>query len=127
MGLSVFPYIDEIFKQRKSIVDQYDNALQSEDIQKLRLRENTKWNYCYYPVIFENESTLKRIKQALEAESIFPRRYFYPSLDQLPYIDNQSNCSVSRRVASCILCLPLFVGLEHKDVQLITNIILSNL
>lgn len=127
MGLSVLPYMELIYTERKLIVELYDKELQSVNIQRLMLRDETDWNFCYYPIIFENEATLQRVKRALEAEEIYPRRYFYPSLDQLPYLGNETNCPISRQVASSILCLPLYVDLEKEDVLRITKVIKSNL
>lgn len=127
MGLSVFPYLEHIFSERKSIVDHYNHSFEGTSLKLLKIRENTTWNYCYYPVVFENEQQMLKVKLALEAGGIYPRRYFYPSLDTLPYVDTSALCKVSRQIASSILCLPLYVGLGQKDVQKITNIITSNL
>ena len=56
----------------------------------------------------------------LNALKIFPRRYFYPSLDTLPYIKDQE-CLVSRNISSRILCLPLYHDLEIDNIELICN------
>ena len=36
-----------------------------------------------------------------------PRRYFYPSLNTLPYVNNQ-NMPISEDISKRILCLPLY-------------------
>ncbi len=127
MGLSIIPYIEKIFQERKSIVALYNDILPTHGIQKLKLRAHTDWNYCYYPVIFQNETVLKRVKEALELQNIFPRRYFYPSLNQLPYINMESDCATSKQVASSILCLPLYVGLAKEHINRISEVITKNL
>ena len=45
----------------------------------------------------------------MEEINIFPRRYFYPSLDELnEQLDLESQpCPVSQSVARAILCLPM--------------------
>src|SRR5690606_523359 len=58
MGLCVLPYMDEILRYRKQIVEFYDNYLDFNTVTKLKIRESTSWNYSYYPVIFENEEKL---------------------------------------------------------------------
>jgi hypothetical protein len=55
----------------------------------------------------------------IEKQYIFPRRYFYPSLNLLPYL-NSENMLISEHVARKILCLPLYAGLDH---ELLINII----
>ena len=79
----------------------------------LQIRELTDWNYSYYPIIFDSEEILLKIEEKLYKANIYPRRYFYPSLEKLPYI-NENNCPISEDISSRILCLPLYVGLE-KD------------
>lgn len=124
MGLSVFPYMMDILKSRKKIAETYSANLPRQ--KTIKLRENTQWNYSYYPIIFNREEELIRIKTALEAQKIFPRRYFYPSLDTLPYVSGY-NCKVSQDIARRILCLPLYVGLEKSNQEKIIDIIKQSL
>ena len=79
-------------------------------------------NHAYYPVIFSNGEAMLRVKAALEAEQVFPRRYFYPSLDTLPYVKAEA-CPVSRSIAERVLCLPLYPGLAEGDVERIAGIV----
>ncbi|MFN4122581.1 MAG: DegT/DnrJ/EryC1/StrS family aminotransferase [Flavobacteriales bacterium] len=125
MGLAVFPYIEEIFAARQSITDLYQTQLQHPDIQQMLLREHTQWNYSYFPVIFRDEKICLKIEAALKACNIVPRRYFYPSLNSLPYVTYRP-MPVAEKVAASILCLPLYHGLNEKDVQQIIEIILKN-
>ncbi|WP_040278213.1 DegT/DnrJ/EryC1/StrS family aminotransferase [Psychroserpens damuponensis] len=120
MGLAVLPYMDEILEERKNIVDTYNAAFKESAFQLLKIREGTIWNYSYYPVIFKDETELLRVKTALNQESIFPRRYFYPSLNNLPYL-NQQNMPISDSISKRILCLPLFVGMNKALLDKIIN------
>jgi len=88
----------------------------------MKLLENTEWNYSYYPVIFESEDALLKVQKALNAAQIFPRRYFYPSLNTVEFVSNQKMV-ISESVASRILCLPLYVGLNSTELDKITKII----
>jgi len=124
MGLSILPYMELILAERKKVVDFYDQNLDFSKVKKIKLREHTKWNYSYYPLLFENESTLLEIQKKLNEAQIFPRRYFYPSLNNLPFVTN-IKMNVSNDIASCILCLPLYVGLDHTDLEKIVSIINS--
>ena len=126
MGLAVLPYMETILAERKRVVDFYNQNLDVTQVQTLKIRENTQWNYSYYPVIFKDEVTLLRVQKALNEEQIFPRRYFYPSLNTIPYVASVS-MPISERIASRILCLPLYVELQQNDIQKIVSILNSNL
>jgi dTDP-4-amino-4,6-dideoxygalactose transaminase len=126
MGLSVLPYMDTILKKRQNIVTTYEDALKPLPIQRLKIRTHTKWNYSYYPVVFETEAQLLKVIKALEVASIFPRRYFYPSLNTLEYTKGET-MPISESISKRIICLPLYVGLEKKDVLNIVNIIIDNI
>lgn len=122
MGLAVFPYMDEIVAGRKDVVDFYNTNLDFTKLAKMKLREGTEWNYSYYPVIFENEAALLKIQKALNEAQIFPRRYFYPSLNTVNYVDSQE-MKISESIAGRILCLPLYLTLEKNDLERIVEII----
>lgn len=122
MGLAVFPYMDEILKCRKAVVKYYDNNLNFEKLKKIKIREHTEWNYSYYPVIFETEASLLETQKIFNDENIFPRRYFYPSLNTIEYV-NGKEMKVSESIASCVLCLPLYKELELDQAARITSLI----
>lgn len=122
MGLSVLPYIEYVIAQRKRVCEYYDTHLNFSQLRKLKLREGTVWNYSYYPVIFHTESELLAAKARLEHNTIYPRRYFYPSLEELPYV-TANNCVVAQDIAKRVLCLPLFHDLETSSLETITCII----
>lgn len=122
MGLAVLPYMNDILQDRKSVVDFYTQALDFSKIKMLKIRENTEWNYSYFPVIFENEATLLKVQKALNEAAIFPRRYFYPSLNTLDFVTAET-MPFSENVAKCILCLPLYVGLSEADLNKIVTLI----
>ncbi|RMB57441.1 DegT/DnrJ/EryC1/StrS family aminotransferase [Dokdonia sinensis] len=122
MGLAVFPYFNVILAQRKRVVEFYDELLDFSKIKKVKLRDNTEWNYSYYPLIFNTESQLLKSIKELKRNNIYPRRYFFPSLNTLPYVDNVA-CPTSEDVSNRVLCLPLYVGLENNAIITISNII----
>lgn len=121
MGLAVIPYLDDIIAARKEIADYYFSNLNN-SVQTIDLREGTTWNYSYFPVVFETEEHLLNVIEKLNEQDINPRRYFYPSLNTLDFV-NGNSCPISESLASRILCLPLFVGLEREIIQTIVNIV----
>ena len=122
MGLAVLPHMNEILGDRSSVVSWYHDCLKLDSLEVLKIRNETNWNRAYYPVLFESESLLIEVQNSLQAAGVFPRRYFYPSLTQLPYV-HQSTCEIASDISSRILCLPLFYGLSEKDVKGIASII----
>lgn len=126
MGLAVLPYMDTIVESRKKVVDFYNLNLNFISLKTIQIRANTKWNYSYYPVIFESETQLLRIQKVLNESQIYPRRYFYPSLNTIDFV-KRSSMPISERVAASILCLPLYVGLETSDLKQIVDLINSNI
>jgi dTDP-4-amino-4,6-dideoxygalactose transaminase len=123
MGLAVWPYVFDIIDKRKNVVHVYNTCLNFTNIQQIKLRENTSWNYSYYPVVFNTEAALHKVQDELNKAGIEPRRYFYPSLNELSYLNKMNTCDVSEQVAGRILCLPIYHALSEKEVQLIANIV----
>lgn len=126
MGLAVFPYMNDILESRKEVVDYYNSYLNFDKLQKMRIRESTEWNYSYYPVIFESEQQLLQVQKALNDQQIFPRRYFFPSLNTIEYVKGQK-MPVSEDISSKILCLPLYKGLDTSNLEKLVRLINTNL
>ncbi|RRJ92189.1 DegT/DnrJ/EryC1/StrS family aminotransferase [Flavobacterium macacae] len=126
LGLAVLPYMDTIVSERKKVVDFYAKNLDFSTIKALKIRQNTKWNYSYYPIVLETEELLLKVQKALNEVQIFPRRYFYPSLNTVNFIKN-TEMPISESISKRILCLPLYVGLKKEDLEKITKIINQNL
>jgi dTDP-4-amino-4,6-dideoxygalactose transaminase len=125
MGLSVLPYMDEIILGRKVVSETYSNAFMGSTIVTQKIAPFTKYNYAYYPVVLNDEKQINVVLEALNSEFIFPRRYFYPSLDTIEFVKSNEVCAVSRNIASRILCLPIYHDLSTSDITKICNIILS--
>jgi dTDP-4-amino-4,6-dideoxygalactose transaminase len=126
MGLAVFPYLNSILEERKEVVNFYKEHLDFNRMKEMKLRATTVWNYSYYPILFESEEYLLKVQNALNEANIFPRRYFYPSLNKVGFL-KADIMPISESIASTILCLPLYVGLQENDLTKICNIINSNL
>jgi dTDP-4-amino-4,6-dideoxygalactose transaminase len=123
MGLANFLHIETIIAQRKAVSEQYDSFLQG-IVQRPKMQSGLEYNYAYYPVVFKSESELLKIFKVLNEHGINPRRYFYPSLNTLPYIKGEK-CPVSEDISVRIACLPLYVGLEKGDVERVCKIIVG--
>ncbi|MFM2190653.1 MAG: hypothetical protein RL491_1039, partial [Bacteroidota bacterium] len=122
MGLAVLPFMDEILEKRKSVVEAYRSLIDQSKVTLLKIRPGTEWNNSYFPVIFKSEKDLLNAQVELNSNNIFPRRYFYPSLNKLPYVHAPA-MPVSEHIAERVMCLPLYVGLSTDDIQRIANVI----
>jgi dTDP-4-amino-4,6-dideoxygalactose transaminase len=122
MGLSVLKYLPEIIIDRKKTVEYYNSKLDFSKTRKIKIRENTEWNYSYYPLIFNSENELLDTISNLNKLNIFPRRYFYPSLNAINFIKGNS-MPISENICNKILCLPLYYGLTENKLDLIINVI----
>lgn len=120
MGLCVLDDIEYIKSSRKNIIELYKKELKNiVEFQEQNL--NASQNYSYIPVVFKSEEELLKVQNALNDKQIFPRRYFYPSLDTLEYIEPKQECKISRDISKRILCLPLYAEFENKIVVEICN------
>ncbi len=124
MGLANLKYIDAIIKDRKRATLSYGSHL-GNAFKKQEVTNYTEYNYSYYPIIFDSEAELLRAKNGLEAKNIFPRRYFYPSLNMLPYLSAREPCPISEDISKRILCLPLYYGIEEQIMESICETLKS--
>jgi dTDP-4-amino-4,6-dideoxygalactose transaminase len=122
MGLTVLPHFKKIVEERKKIVDYYNENINFSHLTKLIVREGTNWNCSYYPVIFESETNLLKVQELLNEAGVFPRRYFYPSLNTLDFV-HEASMPISESIASRVMCLPLYHNLSLNDVNRICKII----
>ena len=126
MGLCVLDDIDDIISKRAKIFNIYQEELKDFVVFQKQNPFSTR-NYSYFPVLLNGESQALKIKEALKKNDIDARRYFYPSLDTLPYIKTKQVMPVSRSISERILCLPLYDSLNEEDVFRIIKIIKSNI
>jgi len=121
MGLCVLDEIDAICIKRKNVWQAYQQQLSNLAFQ--RWNAYSKNNYAYAPVLFESESKALEAEGKLKSSNIIPRRYFYPSLDTLNYLQTNQICETSRDIASRILCLPIYHSLKQDELnRIIENI-----
>jgi dTDP-4-amino-4,6-dideoxygalactose transaminase len=127
IGLINLNYMPDILQKRKSQYQYYSSKLNHKDITFQEQQSNSTHNYSYMPLVFKTEEIVLKIIKELEINNIFPRRYFYPSLNTVPLFKIEQPCPVSEYIAKRIICLPLYHTLENKDIDLITTIILKEL
>jgi dTDP-4-amino-4,6-dideoxygalactose transaminase len=122
MGLSVLPHMPSILERRKNISKLYSSLLEQNGIRTQEITSNSTYNYSYYPIVLDSQEVMISILDALNKKDVFPRRYFFPSLDTLNYVEEQ-HCPISGDLSSRIICLPLFYDLKESDAEYIAKII----
>ena len=124
MGLCNLPYVPEIIKRRERISSWYDELQNELRIKRPIAPNGTDYNFAYYPAQFSSENELVQVQAKLNDSQIYPRRYFYPPLNELPYVANKP-CPITQSISPRILCLPLYPELERDQILMISEIIRS--
>lgn len=125
MGMAVLPHIEDQIALRKTVIQQYDELLLLL-VERPHEPPGTIYNQAYYPILLKDSAQRVRVTEQLIANGITPRRYFYPSLNLLPYV-KPSKCKHSEMAADRVLSLPLYAELAMNDVQRIARLISSAL
>jgi len=123
MGVCNLKHIEAILESRRTQCQRYDKLSENLRIEKQQITSDTVFNYAYYPVLFESEEVLLKMIATLNGHEIFPRRYFYPSLSSLDYVDEYPT-PVSDDIAKRILCLPLYHTLGEAEQEMIARLLL---
>ena len=123
MGLCVLDEINTIFEQRTDIWYQYEDILK-EIVQLQKRNPESTNNYSYFPIVLKCEEELLRVKSQLTDKGIYPRRYFYPSLDSLKYLHQYATKKqiISENIASRVLCLPIYPNMPNVSQSIIQTI-----
>ncbi|GHV91893.1 aminotransferase [Spirochaetia bacterium] len=126
VGLANIKLLNSALKDRKQKYALYKDFLSQNSVLKFQ-KIHEDCNYSYFPVIFPSESCLLDVEKALNQKRIYPRRYFYPSVNTfthiLPYVEMPASEDVAKRV----LCLPLYYSLGNDDIKNISKIVLDTL
>jgi dTDP-4-amino-4,6-dideoxygalactose transaminase len=121
MGLCVLDEIEHILLARKKLDQLYRQNLSSR-VKFLQIKKNANPNYAYFPIVFESEAQLLKAVQSLNSAQIYPRRYFCPALNTLPYLDYEA-MPISESISTRVLCLPIFPDLAPEAVLNICTLV----
>jgi len=112
VGLVNLRHFQEIKSHRKSICKVYHDNLLGDNIFFQKWNKQSTNNYSYFPILLNDSINLEELILFLNKNNIFPRRYFYPSLNSFELFSKKENTPISSKVSQQIICLPLYVGLE---------------
>lgn len=124
MGLSMLDEIEAVLQKRREVHRRYYEALK-DHFEMPFWKEGATRNYAYFPVLFPSEDVLLKTQQRLNEAGVFPRRYFYPSLDVLGYGGPDGGNPVSKDRARRVLCLPMYatlaLGVQDKIISMMIS------
>ncbi|MBB6130769.1 DegT/DnrJ/EryC1/StrS family aminotransferase [Mucilaginibacter lappiensis] len=124
MGLANLKIVNEIIQKRQELTSRYESRLENFKAYRPEWHHRSINNGAYMPYVLDSEELLLKVKKELDAQEIFSRRYFYPSLARaLPYLD-PVEMPVTDDIAKRVLCLPLFYELTMEEVDMICRVIL---
>lgn len=117
LGLANLKWIEKVKKDRQEKYELYRQLLSKVSSISFQVFDRNAYNYSYMPVLFESETLLLKVKERLEKQQIYPRRYFYPSLNEVGIFSGQTFLPISEKVARRILCLPIYYSLDKQDIK----------
>lgn len=123
MGLVNLKHVNEIIAGRKKQSERYNEWMQHAKVKTLSITPGTEFNYSYYPVVFESEAAILKAIELLNAHWIYPRRYFFPTLNNLRYV-TKCAAPVCDDISTKVLCLPLYHNLAIEEIDFICRLLL---
>ena len=126
LGLANLPYQDAVLKKRRAIFERYFENLKGVDVSRFQKFDREAYNYSYMPLVFDSEKRLLQVQAELNKNNIFPRRYFYPSLNTVKAVAPYRPMPLAENLAQRILCLPSHNRLPMETVDFISNVIVQS-
>lgn len=123
MGLVNLKYVGDILNSRKRQSDRYDKWMKGMKVDRIQVSCDKEFNHSYYPIIFDSEKSLLKAVDELNTNWIYPRRYFFPTLNTLTYIKKAST-PVCDSICTKVLCLPLYHLLAVEEIDFICRLLL---
>ncbi|RPH04822.1 MAG: DegT/DnrJ/EryC1/StrS family aminotransferase [bacterium TMED46] len=123
LGIVNLKYIDKVISDRKIKYQYYYSALRDIPALSFQKIEFGKTNYSYFPIIIESKKKLFKLIDKLNNHNIYPRRYFYPSVNIFKNIVDSDERKISEKVANHVLCLPLFYDLDFDIIDQIISLV----
>jgi dTDP-4-amino-4,6-dideoxygalactose transaminase len=131
-GLLQLKYIDKAIQKRKIIALLYRKMLKGlKGISLLQEQAGVNYNYSYFPILIDSKEyniTRDEVYSRFKEHEIYTRRYFYPLISSFPTYKGlpsaePGNLHVAEKIASQVLCLPIYPDLAEEDVLIISGLL----
>lgn len=125
-GLLNLKQVDKAIESRKATVLKYREGLKDvPGVRWLEDIEGVRHNYSYFPLFIDEEKygmSRDELYARLKERNILGRRYFYPLISEFStYRGLESaapeNLPVAHKLASSVICLPMYAFMEEEDVE----------
>lgn len=123
LGLANLPEVGAVLADRRARYALYQRLLAGVDSLRFQRFDPSSYNCSYMPVLFDSEDRLLGVLKRLNAENIWPRRYFHPSLSRIACLKSRAATPVADDIARRIACLPLYRGLTDTEIKRICRLI----
>ncbi len=134
MGLCNLEYLEEELRLRGEIDriyrEEFHGLVEKGLLTLFSIPEETKRNYAYFPVLFQNEAVRDRVCGKLRKQGIYPRKYFYPiTADQECFGNAYQDASLAcaRELSSRVLTLPIYASLKKEQLIRVINAVKAEL
>lgn len=132
-GLLQLGAIKEQIAKRKLVTNIYRSLLKGvSGIRFLNDIENVKHNYSYFPIFVDKDFAITRdaLYGLLKDRKIFGRRYFYPLISEFSTYKSLPSAQKDRlleshKLASQVICLPIYPELERNEIEFIVDVIMN--
>lgn len=130
-GLLQLQHIDAALLSRRTIYERYCTHLAGvSGLTFYSAIQNFEWNHAYYPVLIDSNYPLSRdeLYEALKAENIYSRRYFYPLISSFAMYRHlpsarPEHLPVANQLAEKILCLPIYPDMDEEEQMRVIGVI----
>jgi dTDP-4-amino-4,6-dideoxygalactose transaminase len=125
-GLLNLKGVDKAIEARRQIALKYREALR--DVSGISFLEDiagVRHNYSYFPIFIDAEKygmTRDELYVKMKENGVLGRRYFYPLISTFSTYRGlesarKENLPVACEVAEKVICLPIYYGLNKKDIE----------
>jgi dTDP-4-amino-4,6-dideoxygalactose transaminase len=132
MGLCNMRRLSGETEKRRAAAERYRDRLSGlPGLTLNRQRAGATENYAYFPVLLDGVAfgaAREQVCEALAAQGIFPRKYFWPAMNESGYCKGKrggAETPVARYVSERVLALPMHAGLSLADVDRVCDALLG--
>jgi dTDP-4-amino-4,6-dideoxygalactose transaminase len=133
LGLAGLERIDAVIGRRREVVSHYLDFFRETRFETITVphhlydRPGIDLNFSYLPVVIREHRGLSRdrLYRKLREANIIVRKYYYPTILDLPTYDAQDKriepVAHARALASSVLCLPVNPHFDRDDCRFVTG------
>lgn len=133
LGLLQLRHVGKAIARRQAIDTLYRQLLAGvKGLRLMPLATDTEANFSYFPILVDEGYPISRdaLYDALKAEGIFGRRYFFPLISDFPMYRglpsaHANNLPAAKAASSQVICLPIYPDLTDDEVTRVAHVIQS--